>query len=146
MSGNDWCRILARAVDLSDYSDAEIDQSLQAMDQEISVLADALRVEYVGPDVDIQLRQDQPAFKLVVRHHIWDIATAGWGVKICDALPQAHWRVMWPVYGVSRLRKRKLLSVLPRFFAGYAASVVDVGAVNLQAVDRLEEISGFFAC
>ncbi|MEJ2481354.1 MAG: hypothetical protein P8Y78_14605, partial [Acidihalobacter sp.] len=73
----------------------ELDEALRALDAEMSELAGVLQVEYVGPGVGMQDMGAEHVFRLAVRHHVWDVSEAGWGLKVCDGLPngRGHIRV-----------------------------------------------------
>lgn len=125
--------------------DAELDAALRALDAEMSELADALRVEYVGPGVGMRDMQAEQVFRLAVRRHVWDVSEAGWGLKVCDGLPNGGLRAMWPIYGVARLRKQQLVQALPEFFAGMAQAVRAAGKGETTAGQRLSSLAAAFA-
>jgi hypothetical protein len=52
---------------------------------------------------------------------------------------------MWPVQGVSRLRKRQLVQALPEFFAGYAEVVRVAGKADTEAGRRILAMAAAFA-
>lgn len=122
----------------------EMDRSLRELDAQLSAIADALRVEYVGPGIGMREMGAEHVFRLVVRHHVWNVTEAGWGLKVCDGLPNAALRPMWPIYGVSRLRKRQLVQVLPEFFQGYAEAVRRANKAQSEAGERLMELAAAF--
>lgn len=119
----------------------ELDRALRALDAEMDELADALRVEYVGPGVGMQDMGAEHVFRLAVRHHVWDVNQAGWGLKVCDGLPNGGLRAMWPIYGVARLRKQQLVLALPGFFAGLADAVRSAGKDDTPAGRRVLELA-----
>lgn len=123
----------------------ELDRALRALDAEMETLADALRVEYVGPGVGMRDMAAESVFRLTVRHHVWDVNQAGWGLRVCDGLPNGALRAMWPIYGVARLRKRQLVQVLPEFFSGLADAVRDAGKQDTPAGRRVLELAAAFA-
>lgn len=123
----------------------ELDEALRALDAEMSELADALRVEYVGPGVGMQDMGAEQVFRLAVRYHVWDVSEAGWGLKVCDGLPNANLRAMWPIYGVGRLRKQQLVQVLPEFFSGLADAVRAAGKQETAAGQQVMRLAAAFA-
>lgn len=123
---------------------AELDAALAQLDEEFESLAPQLEVEYVGPGVGMADMKAEHVFRLVVRHHVWDVGTRGWGLKVCDALPNCDFRPMWPVQGVGRLRKRQLLAVLPAFVTGFAAAVEAAGKADSPAGRRISEMAQAF--
>jgi len=120
----------------------EVDQALIALDEEMAKLAGTLKVEFMGPGVGMADMKAEHVYRLAVRHHVWDTTTAGWGLKICDALDNNELRPMWPVQGVGRLRRQQLISVLPEFFRGYAAAVASAGKADTPAGRRVKELAG----
>ncbi|HDP89338.1 MAG TPA: hypothetical protein ENN42_05200 [Thioalkalivibrio sp.] len=123
----------------------ELDAALAALDAEFETLAPQIEVEYVGPGIGMADMQAEHVFKLVVRYHVWDVFKEGWGLKVCDALPNSSLRPMWPVQGVSRLRKKQLVQALPRFFAGYAEAVKAAGKTDTEAGQRALAMASAFA-
>ena len=119
----------------------ELDEALEALDMEMAQLAGALKVEYVGPGVGMADMNAEHVYRLVVRHHLWDTTTAGWGVRICDALDNNDLRPMWSLQGVGRLRKRQVVAVLPEFFRGYADALEAAGKVDTAAGRRVLEMA-----
>lgn len=123
----------------------ELDAALAALDAECETLAPQLEVEYVGPGIGMADMKAEHVFKLVMRYHVWDVFKKGWGLKVCDALPNSDLRPMWPVQGVSRLRKRQLVQALPEFFAGYAEVVRVAGKADTEAGRRILAMAAAFA-
>lgn len=119
----------------------ELDEALEALDMEMTRLAGALQIEYLGPGVGMADMNAEHVYRVVVRHHVWDTTTAGWGVRVCDALDNNDLRPMWSLRGVGRLRKRQLLAVLPEFFQGYAAALEAAGVADTPAGRRVLEIA-----
>jgi hypothetical protein len=123
----------------------ELDEALHALDAEMSELADVLQVEYIGPGVGMQDMGAEHVFRLAVRHHVWDVDKAGWGLKVCDGLPNGGLRAMWPIYGVARLRKQQLVQALPHFFSGLADAVREAGKDETPAGRRVLSLAAAFA-
>lgn len=123
---------------------AELDAALAALDAEFESLAPELQIEFIGPGVGMADMRAEHVFRLVIRHHVWDVDTEGWGLKVCDALPNCDFRPMWPVQGVGRLRKRQLLTVLPEFMTGYAGVVAEAGKADTPAGRRVMEMARAF--
>ena len=123
----------------------ELDAALRALDAEMGELADVLQVEYVGPGVGMQDMGAEHVFRLAVRHHVWDVGEAGWGLKVCDGLPNGGLRAMWPIYGVARLRKQQLVQTLPQFFSGLADAVRAAGKDETPAGRRVLDLAAAFA-
>lgn len=119
----------------------ELDAALAELDREFETLAPALEVEFVGPGVGMADMHAEHVYRLVVRFHRWDVNTEGWGLKVCDALPNCELRPMWPVQGIGRLRKKQLVKVLPEFLAGYARAVREAGKADTPAGRRVLEIA-----
>lgn len=109
---------------------ASLDDALTHLDNMLTGLAAALQVEYIGPYVGVETLQ---AHAMVVRAHEWQIHQPSWSMKICSAIPEAHYRAEWPAQGASRLRKRLIVKALPDFFAGYAAAVHAAGKADTTA-------------
>ena len=122
-----------------------LDEALTALDQEFESLAKDLEVEYVGPGVGMADMQAEHVYKLVVRYHVWDVFKEGWGLKVCDALPNCEFRPMWPVQGVNRLRKKQLVQGLPEFFAGFADAVKTAGKAETPSGERALAMAAVFA-
>lgn len=121
-----------------------LDVALHALDQRLETLSALLEVEYLGPGVGMQDMDAEHVFRLAVRHHVWDVAHAAWGLKVCDALPNGGLRPMWPIYGVGRLRKQQLVRALPEFFQGYVAAVVAAGKARDAAGHQLQALAKYF--
>ncbi|OOG21930.1 hypothetical protein B1C78_15845 [Thioalkalivibrio denitrificans] len=120
----------------------ELDEALAALDAELADLAGALEVAYVGPGVGMADMGAEHVYRLVVRRHVWDTTTAGWGLKVCDALDNNDLRPMWPIQGVGRLRKQQVVKALPAFFAGYAEAVRAAGKADTEAGRRILAMAG----
>lgn len=118
---------------------APLDGALTELDSLLATLAAELEVEYYGPEVGIE--SGRHVYRLVVRPHEWRIHQPRWSLKVCTALPHAGWRADWPVQGASRLRKRRIVSALPAFFAGYTAAVNAAGKGDTRAGQRLVELA-----
>ena len=123
----------------------ELDRALRELDAEMSALAEALQVEYLGPGVGMRDMGAEHVYRLVVRYHVWNVSEAGWGLKVCDALPNAGLRPMWAIHGVSRLRKRQLVQALPEFFRGLAEAVQQAGKADTEAGRRVLALAEAFA-
>ncbi|WP_156782785.1 hypothetical protein [Acidihalobacter yilgarnensis] len=121
-----------------------LEAALRGLDRRIEALSAALEVEYLGPGIGMQDMDAEHVFRLVVRHHVWDVAHSGWGLKVCDALPNGGLRPMWPIYGVGRLRKQQLVKTLPAFFQGYMAAVVAAGKAQSSAGLELQALAESF--
>lgn len=115
---------------------------LRRIDAAVACLASDLRVEYYGPEVG--LGRGRHVYRLVVRCHRLGPSESGWGVWVCTALPHAGWRADWPLGGVSTLRRREVLKVLPQFFKGYCAAVAEAGLATSRAGRRLAELAECF--
>ena len=137
-SRNDPLEVLARGL-RSERTPLtqELDDALGALDEEIAQLAEALQVEYVGPGVGMADMGARHVYRLVVRRHVWDVATASWGLKICDALDNNDLRPMWPIQGAGRLRKQQVVAALPELFRGYAEAVAVAGKADTDAGRRV---------
>lgn len=118
-----------------------LDEALAFLDAEMASLAEDLRVEFVGPGVGMADMHAEHVYRLVVRHHVLDMTTAGWGLKICDALDNNDLRPMWSLQGAGRLRKQQLVAALPVFFRGYAEAVRAAGKAHTPAGRRVAEIA-----
>ncbi|WP_455385804.1 hypothetical protein [Acidihalobacter prosperus] len=123
----------------------DLDEALRALDTEMTELAEVLQVEHVGPGVGMQDMGAEHVFRLAVRHHVWDVSEAAWGLKVCDGLPNGSLRAMWPIYGVARLRKQQLVQALPQFFSGYADAVREAGKDETPAGRRVLSLAAAFA-
>lgn len=122
----------------------ETDRDLTELDGEFEQLAAQLEVEYAGPGVGMADMKAEHVYRLVVRHHVWDVNTEGWGLKVCDALPNCEFRPMWPVQGTGRLRKKQIVKVLPEFFAGYLAAIEAAGKAGTPAGQRVRAMAEAF--
>ncbi|OBS09125.1 hypothetical protein [Acidihalobacter prosperus] len=136
--------LAAQAAAPSVTVNAALDEALRALDRRIEVLAEALQVEYLGPGIGMLDMDAEHVFRLAVRHHVWDVAHAGWGVKVCDALPNGGLRPMWPIHGVGRLRKQQLVRALPAFFQGYVTAVAAAGKAGTPAGRELQALAESF--
>lgn len=112
-----------------------LDTALTALDAEFEQLAPALEVEYIGPGVGVEGKET--VYRLVVRAHEWTMRQPSWSLKVCDALPNAGWRVAWAVQGVSRARKALVIQQLPAFLHGYAQAVKVAGKTETRAAQRI---------
>jgi hypothetical protein len=65
-------------------------------------------------------------------------------LKVCVAAPEANCRAEWPVQGVSRLRKVRVIKALPEFFAGFSAAVKAAGKADSPAGQRIAELAQRF--
>lgn len=137
-------RLAAQAQQGAVSVTAELDRDLADLDRELEALAPQLEVEYVGPGVGMADMNAEHVFRLVVRHHVWDVNTAGWGLKVCDALPNCEFRPMWPVQGTGRLRKKQLVKALPAFFAGYLAAIRAAGKADTAVGRRVQAMAAAF--
>ncbi len=117
----------------------ELDAALARLDEELEALAPVLEVDYVGPGVGVEGKED--VYRLVVRAHEWRIGEHSWSLKICDALPNAGWRAAWSVQGASRARKAMAIARLPEFMAGFAAAVRAAGKADSAAGRRVQEMA-----
>jgi hypothetical protein len=139
---NDRLEILARAVRGDRIAvTRELNEALAALDAEMAQLADALHVEYVGPGVGMADMGAEHVYRLVVRRHVRDAATAGWGLRICDALDNNDLRPMWAIQGAGRLRKQQVVAALPEFFRGYAEAVTAAGKAETDAGRRVAALA-----
>lgn len=123
-----------------------LDDALRALDERLQTLSSALTVEYIGPGVGMQDMEAEQVYRLVVRYHIWDTTRSGWGLKVCDALPNGMMRPMWPIYGVGRLRKQQLIRALPDFFQGYLEAVTTAGKEQEPAGRGLYALAEDLSC
>lgn len=121
-----------------------LDDALRFLDQRMEALSSQLEVEFLGPGVGMQDMEAEHVFRLVVRHHVWDITHSGWGLKVCDALPTGGLRPMWPIYSVGRLRKQQLVRVLPEFFREYMTAVSNAGKEKSAAGLELQALAESF--
>lgn len=123
--------------------DEGLDAALAQLDALLARLADALRVEYYGPEIGVAAGRH--VYRLVVRAHEWEINDPAWSLKVCTALPHARWRADWAVQGVGRLRKALVVQALPAFFTGYAAAIAAAGRGDTPAGRQVAELAGAFA-
>jgi len=123
-----------------------LDDALKALDERLETLSSALTVEYIGPGVGMQDMAAEDVYRLVVRYHLWDTTRSGWGLKVCDALPNGMMRPMWPIYGVGRLRKQQLIRALPDFFQGYLKAVESAGKGQEPAGRALYALAEDLSC
>lgn len=141
----DYIKVLADAAASGQVViTSELDSALRALDKEMEEVAPQLEVECIGPGVGMEDMQAEQVFKLVVRYHVWDVFKEGWGLKVCDALPNCDFRPMWPVYGVSRLRKQQMVKVFPELFAGWMAAIETAGKADTKAGQRIAQINTAF--
>lgn len=139
---SDYIAVLATAVAADKVLiTPELDAALRELDAEMERVAPELAVEVIGPGVGMADMNAEQVFKLVVRYHVWDVFKEGWGLKVCDALPNSDLRPMWPVYGVGRLRKQQLVKALPDLFDAWAAAVNEQGKADTPAGQRVSEIA-----
>ncbi|MEJ2059133.1 MAG: hypothetical protein P8Y64_01415 [Gammaproteobacteria bacterium] len=142
---SDYIQVLARAAEADTvWVNAELDQALTELDAEMERLATELQVEFEGPGVGMADMHAEHVYRLMVRHHVWDVNTEGWGLKVCDALPNGTKRGMWPVQGTGRLRKQQLVKALPEFFAGFVAAIDAAGKSSLPATGRVRAMAEAF--
>ncbi|WP_455379960.1 hypothetical protein [Acidihalobacter prosperus] len=123
-----------------------LDDALKVLDERLEMLSSALAVEYVGPGVGMRDMAAEHVYRLVVRYHLWDTTRSGWGLKVCDALPNGMMRPMWPIYGVGRLRKQQLIRALPDFFQGYLEAVEAAGKDQEPAGRALYALAEDLSC
>ncbi|MEJ2508226.1 MAG: hypothetical protein P8009_01885 [Gammaproteobacteria bacterium] len=120
----------------------ELDAALTELDAAFEELAPALAVEYVGPGVGVEGAED--VYRLVIRPHEWVMGAPSWSLKICDALPNAGWRVAWAVQGASRARKSMCVKALPQLLRGYVEAVRAAGKADTEAGQRLAALAEQF--
>jgi len=123
--------------------DERADAALAKLDRIMAELCAALQVEYYGPPVGLNAGRD--VYRLVVRKHQLSPSEAVWGLWVCTALPHAQWRADWRIQDTSRLRKRKIIAVLPAFFQGFLAAVQAAGQTHGRAGVRLAEFAEVFS-
>lgn len=116
-----------------------LDQALAALDAELEALAPELQVEYIGPGVGVEGKEE--VYRLVVRPHEWVMGQPAWSMKVCDALPNAGWRAAWAAHGVSRARKAMVVKRLPEFMRGYADCIRAAGKADTTAGRRIQELA-----
>ena len=115
---------------------------LAQLDHVLDDLADALKVEYFGPEVG--LGQGHGVYRLVVRQHALGAVERQWGLRICTALPHAGWRADWALAAAGRQRRGEVVAALPLFFAGYWSAVVQAAQDTSRAGQRLQALSASF--
>ncbi len=138
-------RPLAEAARGNGALSPEADTALGLLEQELNAIAEALRLEYVGPGVGMADMDAEHVYRLVIREHEHNVAQRGWGVMVCDALPNCDYRAMWPLTGVGRLRRRQVVAALPELLRGYREAIVGGGREDTPAAQRLVAIEGLFA-
>ena len=121
----------------------ELDTALTWLDEQTEALAQALEVEYVGPGVGTDPGAEA-VYRLVVRCHEWRLGRPTWSVKVCDATPEANYRATWPIPGVQRLRKQRLVQVLPEFLSGWSDAVSAAGKGDSEPGRRLAALARAF--
>ena len=140
---NDFVALLvARSRAARPTVDETLDDALTRLDHLLAGVSADLGVEYYGPCVGVEA---VAAHRLVVRAHAWDMGRAEWGVRVCSAAPQAHWRSEWTIRGAGRLRKALIVRALPEFFAGYAQAVVAAGREQSASGQRVAELAQRFS-
>lgn len=122
--------------------DTALEGALTRLDHLLAEVSADLQVEYYGPCVGVEAAA---AHRLVVRAHAWDSGRPQWGVRICSAAPQAHWRAEWTLRGAGRLRKALIVRVLPEFFAGYSLAAAAAGRVRSASGQRVADLARRFA-
>jgi hypothetical protein len=96
----------------------EKNQALEKFEAFFEPITQALQIEYYGENVG--LGAGKTAYRLVVRQHEWAGQNSFmWGLRVCDALPNAQWRAAWRITGTSRLRKEAIITALPGFLLNY---------------------------
>ncbi len=121
-----------------------LDEALAELDAELEQLCPELQVEYVGPGVGMADMSAEHVYRLVVRHHTWDVFKEGWSLKVCDALENCEYRPMWPIQGTARLRKKQVVQALPEFFTGFAGAIDEAGKADTPAGRRVKELAASF--
>jgi len=117
----------------------ELDAALAALDEAIEAIAPQLEVEAYGPGVGVEGEQD--VYRLVIRHHEWNVDDYRWGLKVCDALPNAGWRVAWPIQGVARRRKGEVVRGLPAMLGEWRNAVAAAGLAESDAGRQVAELA-----
>ncbi|QKT02649.1 hypothetical protein HUS23_01830 [Ectothiorhodospiraceae bacterium 2226] len=120
----------------------ELDAALAELDAALQALANELQVEYHGPGVGVE--GERGVYRLAVRAHQEGYSDPQWSLRVCDALPNAGWRVAWAIQNVARLRKAAVVQSLPAFFAGYLAAVGEAGRADTPAGRRLAALAEAF--
>lgn len=114
--------------------------ALAELDAAITHIAEALQVEFVGPEVGLDGHNE--AYRLVVRAHEWEaVGTHRWSVKICDGLANAGLRATWALQGAGRRRQVKVLEVLPQFLEDYRAAAAQRDLTDHGAFVRLDTLA-----
>ena len=140
---NDFVTLLAeRSRTARPKVDTALDDALARLDRLLAGVSADLQVEYYGPCVGVEAAATH---RLVVRAHLWDGGRPQWGVKVCSAAPQAHWRAEWTLQGAGRLRKVLIVRALPDFFAGYAHAVAAAGRAESDGGQRVAGLAQRFA-
>ncbi len=118
-----------------------LDDALTHLDHALAGLSEAVQVEYKGPFVGVETLK---AHQLMVLRHEWIMHQPSWSMKVCVAAPEAQSRAEWPVQGVSRLRKVRVVKALPEFFAGFSAAVKAAGKADSPAGQRIAALAQRF--
>ncbi|WP_024327490.1 hypothetical protein [Thioalkalivibrio sp. AKL19] len=137
-------RPLVAVAEAGGTLNAEVDQALAALEQELNRLAGELQVEYVGPGVGMADMAAQHVYRLVIRQHEIDVTRHEWSLWVCDALDNCDFRATWPVTGAGRLRRKQVVAVVPELVAGYRDAVVAAGKGDTPAGQRLAQIAAVF--
>lgn len=119
---------------------AEVTAALARLDELLEALAPELEVEHYGPGVGLDGAPQ--AYRLVIRVHEWVPKRPAWSLKVCDATAHGGWRATWTVQGTGRLRKERVLTVLPEFFAGYLHAIERTGKAESGAGRRVAALAG----
>ncbi len=143
---SDYMQVLAeQAKQENPAINQALDEALAELDAELEQLCPQLQVEHIGPGVGMADMGAEHVYRLVVRHHTWDVFKEGWSLKVCDALENCEFRPMWPIQGTARLRKKQVVQALPEFFAGFAEAVRAAGKAETSAARRITELAAAFA-
>lgn len=118
---------------------AALDEALGRLDRILARLAQALKVEYIGPYVGIGAGRE--AFCLAVRAHRETADAEVWAARVCSAGPHQALQARWSFSSVARLRKPILVGALPQFLAGYSAAVMAASQADTRAGRRLRELA-----
>lgn len=121
--------------------DAALENALARLDHLLAGVSAELQVEYYGPGVGVETAA---AHRLVVRAHAWGGGRPQWGVRVCSAAPQAHWRAEWTLQAAGRLRKALIVRALPEFFAGYGQAVAAAGRAQSASGQRVAALARRF--
>ncbi|ADC70909.1 hypothetical protein TK90_0394 [Thioalkalivibrio sp. K90mix] len=138
-------RPLVAAAKAGGTLNAEVDQALAALEQEINHIAAELQVEHVGPGVGMADMNAEHVYRLVIRQHEIDVTRHEWSLWVCDALDNCDFRATWPVTGAGRLRRKQVTAVVPELVTGYRDAVVAAGKGDTPAGQRLEQMAGLFS-